>query len=217
MNFSANGKAMAIGGIASVDDALEIMLETFSTGGIKPITLADGTDFDEIVKTGLYVGSMNTQTMINSPMDTGSFTLEVSGAGTSGQIMQRYSYCNKTTYRAFVRFRYESSWGAWQAAEGFTSFSIGSYSGRVRFANGFLIQWGRVSITPTAANTITSAVIQFPIAYASNPICQVSANSAAPSNVTCSFTTTADELSIFMTRANTTATYISWTSFGIST
>lgn len=216
MNFSANGKAMAIGGIANTDGALEIMMELYATGGIKPITLANGTDLDEIMKTGLYVGSMNTQTMINSPMSTGSFTLEVTSAGTSGQLMQRYSYCHKTTYRAFVRYYYESAWGAWQAAEGFTSFSIGAHSGRVRFANGFLIQWGRVSITPTAANTIASLVLKFPVAYTSSPICQVSANSAAPSNVTCSYTADADELTVFMTRANTTATYISWTSFGIS-
>ena len=216
MNFSANGKAMAIGGIASVDDALEIMLESYCTGGIKPITLADGTDFDEIVKTGLYVGSMNTQTMLNSPIATGSFTLEVTSAGTSGQIMQRYSYCHKTIYRAYVRFRYESAWGNWQAAEGFTSFSIGSYSGRVRFANGFLIQWGRVLITPTAANTITAKSVTFPVAYANNPICQVSANSAAPNIVTCSCTVTAEELTLHMTRTSTTNTYISWTAFGVS-
>lgn len=216
LNFSANGKAMAIGGIANTDDALEIMMGLYATGGIKPITLATGTNLDEIVKTGLYVGSMNTQDMLNSPMDTGSFTLEVTSAGTSGQLMQRYSYCHKTIYRAFVRFMYEGSWGAWQPAEGFITFSIGTHAGRVRFANGFLIQWGRVSITPTAAGTITEKVIKFPVAYTSSPICQVSANSAAPSNVTCSYTADADELTLCMTRTNTTATYISWTSFGIS-
>ena len=216
LNFSGDGKCMAIGGIASTEDAVEIMTQLYCTGGIKPITLPTGTNLDEIVKTGLYVGSMNTQDMLNSPMETGSFTLEVTSAGTSGQLMQRYSYCHKTTYRAFVRFMYEGAWGAWQPAEGFTSFSISSHSGRVRFANGFLIQWGRVSITPTAANTITSQVIKFPVAYTSSPICQVSANSAAPNILTCSYTADADELTLSMTRTNTTATWISWTAFGIS-
>lgn len=216
LNFSANGKAMAIGGIATIDDALEIMLESYMTGGIKPMQLANGTDFDEIVKTGLYIGNAASGGYVNTPVTTGTFILEVTSAGSAGQLMQRYSYCNKTLYRAYVRFLYENTWGAWQPAEGFTSFSIGAHAGQVRFANGFVIQWGRVSITPTAANTITEKVIKFPIAHASSPICHVTANSAAPNIVTCSYTADADELTLCMTRTNTTATYISWTSFGIS-
>lgn len=217
LNFSANGKAVAIGGIATVDDSLEVAMEMYVTGGIRHIVLANDTDFDEIVKTGVYVGSMNTQTHTNSPMSTGSFLLEVMNAGTSGQLMQRYSYCHKSTYRAFVRFKYESTWGAWQPAEGFISSSMSSQAGRVRMANGFLVQWGRVLITPTAANTITAKAVQFPIEYDSIPICQVSANSAAPNIVNCSYTATATELTIHMTRTSTTNTWISWVAFGVAT
>ena len=216
MNFSANGKAMAIGGIASIDDALEIMLEAYATGGIKPITLADGTNLDEIVKTGLYVGSMNTQTMVNSPMTSGSFTLEVSGAGTDGQLMQRYSYCNKTTYRAFVRFYYQSAWGEWQPAEGFTSFTYADYEGRVRLANGILIQWGRISIVPTAANVVTEQNITFPVAYSKIPNFQVEARSTVPQNITYSGTATVDGASIFLTRNNTSSTSLVWLAVGVS-
>lgn len=216
LNFSANGKAMAIGGIASVDDALEIMLEAYMTGGIRPMQLANGTDFDEIVKPGFYVGNAASGNYVNVPVDSGTFFMDVYAGGAEGQLFQRYSYCNKTIYRAYVRCYYQSAWGAWQPAEGFTSFSIGAHAGQVRFANGFVIQWGRVSITPTAANTITEKIIKFPIAHASSPICHVSANSAAPNIVTCSYTADADELTLCMTRTNTTATYISWTSFGIS-
>lgn len=216
MNFSANGKAMAIGGIASVDDALEIMTDLYATGGIKPMQLANGTNFDEIIKSGVYIGNASSGDYTNPPITTGTFILDVSSAGSAGQVMQRYSYVHKNQYKAYVRFLYESTWGTWQPTEGFTSFSIGAHSGRVRFANGFVIQWGRVSITPTAANTITEKVIKFPIAHASSPICHVSANSAAPNILTCSYTADADELTLCMTRTNTTATWISWTSFGIS-
>lgn len=216
LNFSPNGKAMAIGGIASVDDALEVMLEMYATGGIKPMQIANGSDFNEIVKPGMYIGNASSGGYVNPPMTTGTFVLEVSKAGSAGQVMQRYSYVHKSQYRAYVRFLYESAWGAWQPTEGFTSFSIGAHAGQVRFANGFVIQWGRVSITPAAANTITEKVIKFPIAHASSPICHVSANSAAPNILTCSYTADADELTLCMTRTNTTATYISWTSFGIS-
>lgn len=216
LNFSANGKAMAIGGIASVDDALEVMMELYATGGIKPMQIANGSDFNEIVKPGMYIGNASSGGYVNPPMTTGTFVLEVSKAGSAGQVMQRYAYVHKSQYRAYVRFLYESTWGAWQPSEGFTSFSIGAHAGQVRFANGFVIQWGRVSITPTAANTITEKVIKFPISHASSPICHVSANSAAPNILTCSYTADADELTLCMTRTNTTATYISWTSFGIS-
>ena len=216
MNFSANGKAMCIGGIASVDDALEIALEHYVTGGIKPIALADGTNLDEIVKTGWYVGSQNLQTLVNAPMSTGSFLLEVSSAGTSGQIMQRYSYCHKTTYRAFVRFKYESSWGDWQAAEGFTSFSYADHEGRVRFANGILIQWGRVSITPTAANTVTEQTINFPVEYAKAPAFQVEARSSVPQNITFSGTADAGGATLYLTRTNTSSTSLAWLAIGVS-
>lgn len=218
LNFSANGKAMAIGGIASVDDALEIMMASYMTGGIKAMQLAIGTDLNEVMKSGLYIGSVSGGTFLNTPTEltSGSFMLMVAESGALGQRMQRCMYANKTAYRAYVRFYHSSSWGDWQPAEGFTSFEIDSHSGRVRFANGFLIQWGRISITPTAANTVTSVVMKFPVAYSKSPICQVSANSSVPNILTCAYAADADEMTISMTRTNTTATWISWTAFGIS-
>lgn len=215
LNFSANGKAMSIGGIATVDDALEIMLEAYMTGGIKPIILASGTDFDEIVKTGLYVGSMNTQTMLNSPMETGSFTLEVTSAGTSGQLMQRYSYCNKTIYRAFVRFYYQSAWGEWQPTEGFTEYYTTGYAGRIRLANGFLMQWGRVSIAPDAANETKSVSITFPIEFVHAPVIHAHPHTSAPTVVQVSASTgSVSGFTIYLTRTNTTATWVSWIAVG---
>lgn len=218
LNFSANGKAMAIGGIANQDDALEIMMGAYMTGGIKPMQLPINSDLNEIMKSGLYIGSVSGGTFLNTPTEltSGSFLLMVAESGSAGQRMQRCMYANKTAYRAYVRFYHSSSWGDWQPAEGFTSFAIDSHSGRVRFANGFLVQWGRISIIPTAANTVTSVVMKFPVAYSKSPICQVSANSSVPNILTCSYAADADEMTISMTRTNTTATWISWTSFGIS-
>ena len=218
LNFSANGKAMAIGGIATAEDALEIMLESYMTGGIKPMQLAAGTDLDEIMKSGFYIANVNDGAIFNTPteLSSGSFLIEVFNAGDAGQRMQRCMYANKTQYRAYVRFYHSSAWGAWQPAEGFTAFSISDHEGRVRFANGFLIQWGRVLITPTAANTITSKVIQFPIAFSASPVVQVSPNAGVPNYLTCSYSSSATELTIHMTRINATATWLSWFAVGIS-
>lgn len=215
LNFSANGKAMAIGGIASVDDALEIMLESYMTGGIKPMQLANGTDFDEIVKSGIYIGNAASGDYLNVPISTGTFILEVSSAGAEGQLMQRYSYCNKTTYRAYVRFYYSNVWGAWQPTEGFTAFETSGYSGRVRFANGLMMQWGRVSVAPDTANVTKSVDITYPIEFVHAPVVQAHAHTSAPQVVDVSVSVGGvSSATIFLTRTNTTATWVSWVAVG---
>lgn len=215
LNFSANGKAMAIGGIASVDDALEVMLELYGTGGIKPMQLANGTDFDEIVKTGLYIGNAASGDYLNTPISTGTFILEVSSAGAEGQLMQRYSYCNKTTYRAYVRFYYSNVWGEWQPTEGFTAFETSGYSGRVRFANGLMIQWGRVSVAPDAANVTKSVDITYPIEFTHAPIVHCHAHTSVPHLAEASISVGGvSSATIFLTRTNTTATWVSWIAVG---
>ena len=215
LNFSANGKAMAIGGIASTDDALEIMLEAYMTGGIKPMQIANGSDFNEITKPGLYIGNATSGGYKNVPVSTGTFILEVSSAGTAGQIMQRFSTCNKTQYRAFVRFLYEGAWGDWQPAEGFTTYSSTGYSGQVRFANGFMIQWGRVSIASDAANATKSVVVNYPVPFTHAPITQAHPHTSAPTVVSVSAgTSSVDGFTIYHTRTNTTATWVSWIAIG---
>lgn len=215
MNFSANGKAMCIGGIASVDDALEIATELYGTGGIKPMQLANGTDFDEIVKSGLYIGNAASGDYLNVPISTGTFILEVTSAGADGQLMQRYSYCNKTTYRAYVRFYYSNVWGEWQPTEGFTAFETSGYSGRVRFANGLMMQWGRLSITPDAANETKSVDIKYPIEFIHAPVVHAHPHTSAPTLVNASAGVGGvSGCTIFLTRTNTTATWVSWVAIG---
>lgn len=214
MNFSANGKAMAIGGIASVDDALEVMLELYATGGIKPMQLANGTDFDEIVKPGMYIGNAASGGYVNPPVTTGTFILEVSSAGSAGQIMQRYSYVHKSQYRAYVRFMYESTWGEWQPTEGFTAYSTTGFAGQVRFANGLMMQWGRVAIS-VAANVTSTVAINYPITFYHAPIVHVIAHTGAPElvNVSCDVGTTSGT-NIYLRRTSAVSTWVSWIAIG---
>ena len=215
MNFSANGKAMAIGGIATIDDALEIMLDSYMTGGIKPMNLANGTDFDEIIKTGLYVGNASSGAYVNCPIDTGTFVLDVYAGGADGQRFQRLSYCSKTAYRAYVRTYYQNSWGTWSAVEGFLDFYTTGYSGYIRHANGFLIQWGRVSIASDTANTTKNVVVNYPIAFTHAPITQAHPHTSAPTVVqVAAGTSSTDGFTIYHTRTNTTATWVSWVAIG---
>lgn len=214
LNFSPNGKAMAIGGIATVDDALEIMMEMYATGGIKPMQLASGTDFNEIVKPGMYIGNAASGNYVNPPVTTGTFVLEVSSAGTAGQIMQRYSYVHKSQYRAYVRFLYESTWGDWQAAEGFTTYSTTGFAGQVRFANGFMMQWGRVAIS-VAANVTSTVAITYPVTFYHAPIVHVIAHTGAPDlvHVSCDIGTTSGT-NIYLKRTSAVSTWVSWIAIG---
>lgn len=215
MNFSANGKAMCIGGIANTDNALEIALEAYLTGGIKPMQLASETDFDEIVKAGLYIGNAASGEYVNTPMTTGTFILEVSSAGSAGQLMQRYSYCSKNTYRAYVRFYYSSAWGDWQPTEGFTSFEVGTGYGNVRFANGFMVQWGRLSMALTEANTTVSVDITFPVAFTRAPSVMAHAHTSAPQVVGVSASVgSSTGMTIYLNRTNTIATWVTWIAVG---
>ena len=215
LNFSANGKAMAIGGIANTDDALEIMLELYATGGIKPMQLPSGTNFDEIVKPGIYIGNATSGNFTNSPLASGTFILEVSRAGSAGQLMQRVSHCHKTQYRAFVRFLYESAWGGWQPSEGFTEFYTTGYAGRIRFANQMMIQWGRAQIVPTAANTPIGVEITYPVAFTHAPIVQAHAHTTSPTAVSVSASVgSVTGFTLYLTRINTTGTWASWVAIG---
>ena len=96
--------------------------------------------------------------------------------------------------------------------------SIGSQFGRYRTYDGLLIQWGQVSITPTAANTPKSATVTFNIPYTENPI--VFAQAVVTDPQTCSVSTyranvdPKTQIEIFLTRPNTTATFVAWVAFG---
>lgn len=215
LNFSANGKAMAIGGIASVDDALEIMLESYMTGGVRPMQIAKGTNFDEIIKPGLYVGNASSGEYLNSPIDTGTFLLEVAAGGAEGQRFQRFSYCSKTAYRAYLRVFYQSSWGEWFPVEGFTHYETTGYAGQIRHANGWMLQWGRVSIAPDAANQTKSVLINYPVEFTHAPIAIAHPHTSAPTVVSVSAgTSSVSGFTIYLTRTNTTATWVAWIAVG---
>jgi hypothetical protein len=81
-----------------------------------------------------------------------------------------------------------------------------------------LIQWGRVSITPTAANTITKSAIKFDWSYQGIPAVFTEMSSSAPATIDIGagdITTTG--FNIYLQRTNTTATSIMWWAIGNGT
>ena len=92
----------------------------------------------------------------------------------------------------------------------------GSRTGRVRFSNGLLIQWGVETITPVS-NTPTAKAVKFPVAYTSvpmvltSPITTVpgsSVSGAAPADITVS------GFDAYVTRNGATNTSVGWIAIG---
>lgn len=137
---------------------------------------------------------------------------------TSNRTQVAYPYNKKlpTYSRYYVN---GTGWSEWFASD-ISYFEVQDTSGVVHFGNGYLVQWGRVSITPTAANTITSATVTFPRSYDYVPKVSALPNVSVPNAMTSSIgggsTTDASKKSmmIYMTRINTVATVFQWEAKG---
>lgn len=98
--------------------------------------------------------------------------------------------------------------------------NIADNEGYIWYENGLLKQWGRVSITPTAANTVTSLKIIFPKAYDRVPDIDAIPQANTPNAITWSVGggSTTDEakqgMIIYTTRTNTSATLFKWRAKG---
>ena len=81
-----------------------------------------------------------------------------------------------------------------------------------------LIQWGRVSITPTAANTVTKLPIKFIWGYQGIPAIFTEMSSGAPATIDIAAgDITATGFNIYLQRTNTVATSIMWWAIGNGT
>ena len=100
--------------------------------------------------------------------------------------------------------------------------SVGAVSGSYRTYDGLLMQWGQVTITPTAANTPYTHTLTFPIAYTQNPLVFAQAAHTDPSVVRVSTyrANVADQkkqIDIIVTRNAASATYVMWFAIGKGT
>lgn len=104
---------------------------------------------------------------------------------------------------------------------GVRQHEIGESYGHVLYNSGLLLQWGAVSITPTAINTVTQAVINFPIPYAERPHISGTLMANSPQVVSWGMGVgdTAEasltSLRIYMNRSTLHATTIRWMALGL--
>lgn len=99
--------------------------------------------------------------------------------------------------------------------------SLGSMAGRYRTEDGLLLQWGGVSITPTAANEATTAVVTFPLPYLETPTVLVTPVTSVPDTLSVGIQRSGDlvgdnklKVAITLVRAGLTSTGINWLAIG---
>ena len=159
----------------------------------------------------------------NTP-DTGLWYVKTMfySAQSSSSNRAQVAYAYNRDKPIMTRYYINDTWSNWKSGS-FISLNIGDYEGYVWYADGTLEQWGRVSITPTAANTVTNATITFPKAYDYAPDISAIPQVAYPNLVTTSIgggTTTEaarQSMIIYMTRTNTASTLFRWRTKGYKT
>ena len=129
-----SGAGFAFNKMAEVPDLLDIGYKTRFFGGIEPMVLQEGADLDAVTTTGYYVSvNMATKDYLNCPIEGGTFSLEVQGAGAESQLMQRLTSTSKDTPQVFIRHYYNSAWGSWIATYGHEAKVL--WSGTAKWMN----------------------------------------------------------------------------------
>jgi hypothetical protein len=96
-------------------------------------------------------------------------------------------------------------------------FNNGENSGNFRMNNGMCIQWGKVSVTPTAANTTYNMAVKFPTAFSTKPNVFIIGQSSVPQNFSYAIGqggTDVDAFDIYINRTTATATSFHWVAIG---
>lgn len=101
----------------------------------------------------------------------------------------------------------------WNQVDGVAKTS-GNYTGCMKVPGGPLMQWGTVSITPTA-NTATEASVSFPVAFSALPLVTLTVVSSVPEKCSLGVKDRATgSVSVVLTRTDTTVTTVNWLAIG---
>lgn len=96
---------------------------------------------------------------------------------------------------------------------------VGSLYGRYLLPDGILIQWGTITITPTAGDTATSGIVTFGYPFIETPLVFTQEVTSVPQNVAVGVMRNnvpdpKTQIEIVLTRAGTTPTVINWLAIG---
>jgi hypothetical protein len=218
-DINKSGKGIAFGKVSS-KNAMEINmsiydrfdteilngLSKYESGGVIDVN----TTIEELV-----LSSTNTPTTAFWYVKT-MFYSKKSDTSNRTQIAYPYNKDLPIYYRYYIN---GTGWSSWKAGD-IKEISISDGDGYVWDSSGYLVQWGRVTITPSAANTVTSVKVTFKKPFDNQPKVTADPNVAYPNLVTSSVGggTTIDiskqSMIIYMTRTNTAATVFQWEAKG---
>ena len=168
---------------------------------VKPATPTFSVDYQYDVRLTVtdWFGSVRTFT---TTLPTGAVILDILGSGKGIAF-------GKTAEQDGIDF-------GWNVA----GFKAQAGAGILRLG-GFLLQWGNVNITPTAAGTPTNAIVTFERPFTATPTVLVTPVSGVPHTLAVGVQRSADLVgdpkvatAITLTREGTTSTGINWLAIG---
>ena len=216
IDLKGNGKGLALGKVASEDNTLDIGFDnTFlskesyvggSKRGNEEKNLYFQTTDDAAQPSNCKVYGGNG----NSPTGIGMWDM--------GNERQIYSY-----YPAAKDFTFGADLNLYKGNKKIINELIrtsGHNTGVYHYSNGLLIQFGTVSITPTAANTPTLLTVTYPTPYTNRPNLIVVPQTSIPEIISVAVgqgSTNYVDFGIYITRTNTNPTTVHWVSIGYKT
>lgn len=213
MNFGADGHSMAIGGVAEDTDTLDIkMKKTYISNN----AYMGGERRNDNEKNIYFQSSGTGQYNHNAKVYGGNGNSETSiGMWDSLNAHLIYRYlCSKE------EFHFAANMPILQNGNPIlvqALFNNGENSGNFRLNNGFCIQWGKVSVTPEAANTTFHMDVKFPTVFAKKPNVFLIGQSSAPQNYSYSIgqgSNDVDSFGVYINRTTATATSFHWVAIG---
>ena len=213
MNFGSDGHSMAIGGVAEETNTLDVkMAKTY----LSDYTFIGGERRSDNEKNLLFQSSGNGEYNHNCKV--------YGGNGASNTSIGMWDSVNAHLIYRYLcdveEFHFSTDMEILRGGKPIlieALFNNGENSGNFRLNNGFCIQWGKVSVTPTAANTTYNMAVKFPTAYSTKPAVFIIGQSSAPQVFSFSIGqggTDVDAFDIYINRTTATATSFHWVAIG---
>jgi hypothetical protein len=213
LDIKANGKGIAFGRVATEDNLLD--------NGFAETTLSDYTFM------GGERRSDNEKNLIFQSSNTGEYNHNCKvygGNGASSTSIGMWDSVNAhLIYRylcSLEEFHFSTDMKILQGGKPIlieALFNNGENSGNFRLNNGFCIQWGKVSVTPEAANTTYNMAVKFPTAFSTKPAVFIIGQSSVPQNFSFAIGqggTDVGAFDIYINRTTATATSFHWVAIG---
>ena len=213
LDIKANGKGISFGRVSTEDNLLDV---GFAKSTISDNTFMGGERRNDNEKNLFFQSTGNGEYNHNCKLYGANGTSATSiGMWDSVNAHLIYRYLCSTE-----EFHFSTDMKILQGGKPIlieALFNNGENSGNVRLNNGFCIQWGKVSVTPTAANTTYNMAVKFPTAYSKKPAVFIIGQSSAPQVFSFSIGqggTDVDAFDIYINRTTATATSFHWVAIG---